>query len=269
MTDGWRIVEAVGTVGGALVGAAVLGVAVYQLGLLRRQVGDAAKGVEAARLSADAAREATVEASKARADANAPRLVVQVSDPAWPPMLDRTRSGMPQANDLRLLDTRSLHQGELVDSGRTFQFDRDRHLFLWFKLAGSVTNEGSGSARVRLDGEAQFEGHRLRDEVVLRPGERKGFEWGTGLALTDWADQHEHYRPGRNNLTVTSMDYQEHGVLDHVYVELGGRALEPEPGVTSGWRITSPESLAVTVYPTRRTYRWEWPDRRRPTPWEE
>lgn len=269
MADRWGAIEAIGTAGGALVSALVLAVAVYQLRLLRRQVGDAAKGVEAASRSAEAAVGATVEASKARADANAPRLVVHVSDPTWPPLLDRTRSGMPFATDLRLLDPHSLRQAQPVESGTVFTFDRDRPLFLWFKMSGVVENEGSGSARVRLDGEAEFDGHRFGAEVIVRPGDRKTFQWGVGLSLEDWADQHEHYRRGRNSLTVTSMDYQEHGVIDHVYVEMGGRALEPQPDVTSGWRVASPESFGVTVYPTRRTYRWEWPDRRRPTPWDE
>lgn len=247
----------------------VLGVAVYQLRLLRRQVGDNAQGLEAAHRSADAAVKATVESSKARADANAPRLVVRVEQPSWPPLLDRIRSGMPYANELRLLAPLSLHQGALTESGTSFLFDRDRSAFLWFKLSGVVENEGAGSAFIRLDGEAHFNGHGQGEQVVIGPGDSLDFEWGTGLSLGDWADQHDNFRPGRTALTITAQDFQQHGVIDHVYVEMGGRALEPEPGVNGGWRVTNADSLAVVVYPSRRTYRWEWPDQRQPTPWEE
>lgn len=267
MADEWRIVEAVATASAALISAAVLGVAVYQLGLLRRQVGEAARGVQAALRSADAALETVTESSKARADANAPRLLVEVSAPTWPPMLDRSRSGMPLANELRLLEPRSLHQGEQAESGRHITFDRDRPHFLWFLLEGVVENEGLGSARVRLDGEAQFEGHHVGDQVVLRPGDRKAFKWGTGLSLGDWAAQYDQPQAGKIIMTIISVDHQEHGVIDHVYVEMGGRPIEPEPGVASGWRVSSTPSMAVTVYPTRRTYRWDWPHDIRPTPW--
>lgn len=268
MTD-WTAVEAIGTASAAIISALVLGVAVYQLRLLRRQVGDAAAGVQAAHRSADAAVKATVDSSKARADASAPRLVVRVDPPAWPPLLDRIRYGMPGGNDLRLLAPLSLSQGVLTETATSFLFDRDRNAFLWFRLTGVLENEGAGSAFVRLDGEAHFDGHTQGEQVLIRPGQLLGFEWGTGLTLGDWADQYGNYRPGRNALIITALDFREHGVIDHVYVELGGRALEPEPGVTGGWRVTAPDHLNVVVYPSRRTYRWEWPEERRPAPWEE
>lgn len=268
MTD-WTAVGSVATAASAVASTGVLAVAVYQLRLLRRQVGDNAQGVEAAHRSADAAVKATVESSKARADANAPRFVVRVDQPSWPPLLDRIRSGMPYANELRLLAPLSLHQGALTETGTSFLFDRDRSAFLWFQMSGVVENEGAGSAFVRLDGEAHFNGHGHGDQVLIRPGQSLTFTWGTGLSLADWAEQHQQYRPGRTGLVATAMDFQEHGVIDHVYVELGGRALEPEPGVTGGWRVTNAEHLNVVVYPSRRTYRWEWPDKRQLSPWEE
>ncbi len=268
MADAWSIIEAVGSAAGAGVGALVLGVAVYQLRLLRKQIGDAARGVEAARQSADAAKEATREASKARADATAPRIIVEVQEIVWPPLLDRTRSGMPYGNELRLLDAQSLHQGQQVDTGVSFVFDRDRGYLLWFQARGVLHNEGAGSARVRLDAEAHLDGHNQWDEVLVRPGDTRSFVWGTGLTLADWADLHGRAVRGRNTLTVTVLDFQEHGTIDHVYLELGGQPIEPEPGVQSGWRIAE-NNMAVTVYPIRRTYRWEWPDNRRRTPWED
>lgn len=268
MTD-WTAVEAIGTASAAIISALVLAIAVYQLRLLRRQVSDAADGVEAARRSAAEAVKATVESSKARADASAPRLVVRVDQPSWPPLVDRNRTGMPYTNELRLLDSQSLHQGVPAETGTSFLFDRDRHALLWFHMAGVLENEGEGSAFVRLDGEARFGGHAHGEQVLIRPSQSLTFEWGTGLTLGDWADQHSNYQAGRTALIVTATDFQEHGVIDHVYVELGGCALEPEHGVTGGWRVTAPEHLNLVVHPSRRTYRWEWPDQRRPAPWEE
>jgi hypothetical protein len=57
--------------------------------------------------SADAASAAVVEASRTRADEQAPRVIALLEAPNWPPNVDKSRSSMPQAKELRLLDPMS------------------------------------------------------------------------------------------------------------------------------------------------------------------
>ncbi len=256
----WEAVGATATALAALASLAVLVVAVYQLRLLRRQVFDAAAGVAAAERAAQAATDAAVEASRGRADATAPQVIVNLDKPSWPPFLDRTHTGMPMADGIRLLSPESIRAARLGAPGEEFLFDRDSTQFLWFVTSGQIINEGRGSARIRLDGEGHFDDAGQGDEVLLRPGEERGFRWATGLSLGEWAARHATPVSGRGFLSFTIMDFQEHGVIDHVFVELGARPLEPVPSIAGGWRLSEDGSghIGVTIYPTRRTYRWDW-----------
>jgi hypothetical protein len=196
---------------------------------------------------------------------------------------------MPGENELRLLDSMSKHASS-NDPNQEFYFDQDKDQFLWLLTRGLLINEGKGTARVRLDGEAQFidgtspfagdrqivtppaVGTPQHREYLLRPGEVALFEWGYGHRLADWADAYENpNRPdlsGRCFLTVTIFDFQENGVIDHIYIELSGRPIEPIPGKTAAWCLTrNPrEVLGTSIYPTRRTYRTE-PRTEQPPPW--
>ena len=173
---------------------------------------------------------------------------------------------------------------------RSFYFDQDKDQFLWLLTRGLLINEGTGTARVRLDGEAQFidgtspftgdrqietppaVGTPQHREYLLRPGEVALFEWGYGHRLADWADAYDYpNRPdpsGRCFLTVTILDFQDNGVVDHIYIELAGRPIEPIPGKTAAWCLTRTprEALGTSIYPTRRTYRTE-PHSDQPPPW--
>ena len=80
-----------------------------QRAALQATRGQFAAQVELARRSADAATAAVIEAARARADEQAPRVLALLEAPAWPPNVDRTRTGMPGANELRLLDPMSKH----------------------------------------------------------------------------------------------------------------------------------------------------------------
>jgi len=245
--------------------------------------------VELASRSLDAATAAVIEAARARADEQAPRVFALLEAPAWAPNVDRTRSRMPGADELRLLDPKSKHASS-DDPNQEFYFDQDKDHFLWLLTRGLLINEGKGTARVRLDGEAQFiagtspftgereiatppaVGTPQHREYLLRPGEVALFEWGYGHRLADWADAYENPnrpdRSGRCFLTVTVFDFQENGVVDHIYVELSGRPIEPIPGKTAAWRLTRnpSEALGTSIYPTRRTYRNE-PRDDQPPPW--
>jgi len=118
-------------------------IAFRQFRLLRKQAEDAAKGVAAAEAAAVAAKEATYEAAKSRADASAPRVVVEVGKPLGA-YTDINRRAMPYANELRLLDQQSISRSQQIQPGLEFIFDRDRGLFLWFLLRAQGDGQGAG-----------------------------------------------------------------------------------------------------------------------------
>jgi hypothetical protein len=111
-----------------------------------------------------------------------------------------------------------------------------------------------------------------RKEYLLQPGETALFEWGSGHPVKDWADAYNNPngpdRKGRCFLTVTVFDFQENGIIDHIYIEVSGRPVEPIPGKGAARRIVEKPNrvIGTTVYPTRRTYRNE-PNDNRPPPW--
>lgn len=242
-----------------------------QLRLLRDQVRLAAQETAAAQTSADAAQvsaeaaiEAATEATRARVDSYSPRLVVTVNLYAGA-LVDATRAAMPGADELRLLDPRSLQQSRAIDDGEEFVFDRDRDQFIWFRVSGSVRNEGSGSGKVRLDGEAKFADAAQGDEVTLRPGDERAFEWAGGFAALTLAERRAQPQPAREFLIITGTGYEDKGVIDKVHLELASRALQEVPGHQGafvfanhyGGNLNLPATVA-SVYPTQRIYRWDW-----------
>ncbi|USX54115.1 hypothetical protein [Lentzea sp. HUAS12] len=287
----WARLADIGTFVAALANVGLVSFAVFQLVLLRRQVRLASDQtaatkatVEVARDSAAVARSAVLEAARIRVDEHAPRVIALMEDPAWPPLVDSTRSAMPNAGDLRLLNHRSLAASRDATPATPFVFDGQREWFMWFKMRGVLINEGSGTARVRLDGEAQFVegssellptsgstmppppavGTPDRNEYLLRPGQSAVFEWGYGHTLGEWADAFENPSPpnprGACFLTVTVMDYFEHGVIDHIFIEMAGRPIRPIPGALGQWGVPEDRSqaeLGIVVYPLQRTYRSE------------
>lgn len=290
----------IGTFVAAVANVGLVVFAVVQLVLLRRQVTlsqdqtkAAADTVAAARESVEASRAAVVESARVRVDERAPRVVALMESPQWPPLVDNSRSAMPQANELRLWDSRSVAQSAEASTKGPFVFDKDKHWFMWFRVNGVLVNEGASTARVRLDGEAHFiEGstsllpaeHAIptppsvgtpdRKEYLLRPGEAALFEWAFGHTLEEWADAYENADPPNpysyGQLVVTVFDYFEHGVVDYIYIETGGRPLLPVPGARGQWMVPHEKTdvdLGMTVYPTRRTYRTE-PRNDAPPPWE-
>ncbi|MEV6908321.1 hypothetical protein [Amycolatopsis sp. NPDC051071] len=287
----WQILADIGTFVAALANIGLVSFAVVQLMLLRRQVhlaSDQTKAaretVDVARESAEVARNAVLEAGRIRVDEQAPRVIALMEEPAWPPLVDQTRSGMPGGGELPLLHHRSLAASWDATSAKPFVFDGQRGWFMWFKMRGVLVNEGHGTARVRLDGDAQFiEGRSSllpnqtrntpvppavgtvdRNEYLLRPGESAIFEWGYGHTLSEWADAFENPNPPNPNgsckLGVTVFDYFDHGVIDHIFIEMAARPIKPVPGAHGQWTVPHERSeaeLGMTVYPLHRTYRSE------------
>lgn len=216
----------------------------------------------ASQQSAEAAIKASTEAAKARVDSSAPQLVVR-AELTPGALIDPSRQAMPGAGELRMLDQRSIQQSRDITYGEVFIFDRDAHLFIWFRITGVVRNEGRASAKVRLDGEAQFEGTDQGDEIVLRPDEERAFEWAAGFPAKHLVERRLAPQGARAFLVVTGVSFAEDGVVEMAHLEFMSRALQPVQDhqgafTFSEWpdHSTIPWSVA-TVYPTLRAYPWD------------
>jgi hypothetical protein len=184
-----------GTFLAALATVVVVVLTLKTLKALHEQVKIGQDAATAARESADAAEDAVREAAKTRIDDQAPRVVVLMETPEWPPFIDRSRSSAPGGGQPTLLDT--LGQSEVANSTEPYYFNAQRSWFLWFRTRGVLINEGNGTARVSLGGTARFIegksdllGHEVPipprigtepfPEYILHPGDQAFFEWGDG-----------------------------------------------------------------------------------------
>ena len=282
----------VGTFLAALATVVVVLLTLRTLRALHEQVKVGQDAATAARESADAAEDAVREAAKTRIDDQAPRVVVLIENPEWPPFIDRSRSSAPVGADLSLLDT--LGQSSVANSTELYQFDAHKSWFLWFRTRGVLINEGKGTARVSIgraarfiEGESRLLGQEvlhvpprigtdLFPEYILRPGEKALLEWGDGHTLGDWADARDNPDPpnphGACILRITVFDWLSSGVVDHHYVLLQGRPIWPVPNMQGQWRLLNSPHMEVglTSYPPNRTYRayHEEGAHFAPAPWE-
>lgn len=246
--------------------------------LTRQQALSAEATASATTRAADAAADAARQAARSRSEDRAPRIIALVEEPSWPPLLDRSRRGMPQANELRLLNATSVARSELASD--EYIFDQDRDCFLWLRMRGILSNEGSATARVRLGGESQFiddhspfvptdvpipvpqcVGPRSRGEYLLRPGEHAVFEWAAGHTLGEWSDAYLNPDPpnpkGALFLEVTVFDFFDEGIVDKIFIETAGRPVIPVSSRSSHWRVTDEPNVGTVVYPCIRWFRSE------------
>lgn len=250
----------------------------------------ARESTAAAKDQAQIASDSLKEVTRARVDDHASRVILLMGAPEWPPLVDRTRSSMPGGGELGLLE--SLGRSAQADV-QPFFFDEQRSWFLWFRTRGILRNEGSASARIRLDGDAQFVsgtsdllgpdvtidvpqrvGDADRREYLLRPGDSALFEWAYGHTLGDWADAYTNYSPpnpkGAGFFSATAFDLQSTGTIDQLYALLEARPILPVPGRIGQWRIaeTADGIVGVNVFPPVRLYRSEG-QTIPPPPWAE
>ena len=266
----------IGTFSAAIATLLLFILALIQLKALRRQVKAGQDAAAAAQVSAEATKDAVRESVRSRADEQAPRVIALMEAPEWPPYIDPHRRGMPGGGEPTLLST----LGQVRQAGHEpFVFDEQRSWLLWFRTRGVLVNEGRGTARVRLDGDARFiegsspliENERRvpvppqvgtsdRNEYLLRAGDVALFEWGYGHQLGEWADAVEHPNPpnphGACFLSIVVFDWFQNGVIDHLFIEFSVRPIAAVPGRQGQWKLVEEPAhhMGLTFYPARRTY---------------
>ncbi|MFD5922992.1 hypothetical protein ACFVYP_40965 [Kitasatospora sp. NPDC058201] len=267
-----------GTTLAAVATLVLVGFGAWQLKALGRQVRLGREATDAAVRAADAAQAAVKESARARIDAAAPRIVVLAEEPAWPPFIDRTRPSMPYRNGVRMFDSMALHAVEVA--GRSdWVFPEHDQFLMWFRLRAVVTNEGTSTARIMLNGEGRFIEDEsplipgrtlpcppvvgvtgdsyLGREHALRPGESGLFEWAVGVHLGQWAADRTSEVATSISMQLSSVD--GYSVMDSIQLELSGSPLEHVPQREGHWRLSdrAGSSVNVTAHQTYRRYRHE------------
>src|SRR5215831_15799002 len=79
---------------------------------------------------------------------------------------------------------------------------------------------------------------------------------GYGHTLGEWADAYECLNPpnphGACFLAVSISDSFEHGVIDHIFIEMAGGPIKPVPQAIGQWTIlhgSKEAEMGITVYP--------------------
>lgn len=248
-----------------------------QVKVAQDQVDVATRAMGVASESATAANEGVVEALRARIDDRAPRIVVVMESPQWPPLVDRAGCAVLSNSTAMHRKTKQSYE---ASAEVPFYLQEHQNWALWFRVRGLVINEGEGTARVRLDDGAYFVessspflptaglvqvpplvGSIDRQEYLLRPGDYGVIEWDCCGDLGVWASAYQNLdsmrRSGVCVLTISIADSFEQGIVDTIFVEVFGRPLEPIKRVADQWRVRrnlEEAQIGVKVYPTQRVY---------------
>lgn len=245
-----------------------------QIGASNRQASSGEISATAAIESARTAVDVHSEAIRARIDQTAPRVVAFFERPEGP-LVDNQRSGMPQANDLRLLDSESIARSA-SKIGQQYAFPADRGTFIWYRGVGAVVNEGSTSAYVRLTGESKFiegtspldgralsmpyvAGEGIVAEAILPPGSSALFEWAAGHSAQGWVSAVENPEPpspyGAIWQTIVVFDAQRAAIVDTIEAVYTPTPLAESPGRQGLWQLQPEGELSrVYVQPVTRAY---------------
>ena len=274
MDDGVLIATGISTAISAA-GTLVLAiVAVIQGRQMSAQLAVSERQAKSGETSAKAALDVNKESARSRVDQAAPR-VVAFFEPPIGPLMDPLRSGMPYANELRLLDPESIERAS-AEVGGELAFPADGNSFIWYRGVGVLVNEGESSAFVRLDGESRFtsgvsplDGQKIQlpymagggiaAEAILPPGSSALFEWAGGHQAQEWADAVERPDPphphGAIWNTIVVFDAQRTSTIDTLEAIFSPSPLSPSPRRQGAWKIEAedPENR-VYVQPVTRGY---------------
>ena len=236
-------------------GTLALAIATFVLVQRTRQEADATQeAVEATRASG-------LENVRARIDARAPRVIVLLSPPVWPPSFPPS-SGVEGTHDQMAPDQQfASSQGV------------ERRLLIATK--GRVRNDGASTAFVRFShGTLVWEDdHRVvkipaapgvPPQYAIAPGEQATFQLLDGRPLREWMEAYQAHaanpsaHPEESKLwfQVTMIDQLDAGIVDRIQVEVQGYPIEPVPQDRERWQLASePRNRPLAfVAPAERTY---------------
>jgi len=198
--------------------------------------------------------------TKARLDAQAPRIEVHVDPPTWPPLGGSPSGGTPQP----------------WPPAHEWHFPRGKEHQLLLQTTVVVGNRSESTVRVTFEGdlwEADSPDGRpraMRREMLLGPGERIGALLRGGVSVEQWAEIDAKVRAGEQlepvvRATITAHDDADNGVVDVWRPWLTGTPITEDPTRGSVWLLTPPPLFGgehgewcqqYDVQPVRRRSYW-------------
>ena len=234
---------------------------------------DSSKAIGLAEKSLKKTSDAVDEATRARIDDSAPRVIVLLQQFDKQPNYRADRDSEPPTGEA-YWDPTWLHSAE--QELAEFSGDSTTGGWLYFRCGGTIMNEGSVTAKVRFEGTARMvpATNQGVEELpngnwALAPGARSTFEWYAGHSRGDWIDAKASPNPsnlrGTVQLTVL-VDDPRGAVADHIFIRGNGYPIEPVPSQPSRYQLSG-DAPAANVYPTQRTYR-AMGETAKPPPWD-
>jgi len=240
----WTQVAAIGTAVGS-------GATAVSAAIIAWQAYETRRSVRASRDGLALSRSMSVEATKTRLDARAPRLRVLFRSSYDDPVRAWGGSGEPEP----------WPTSEIL---RQPKHDRQR-----FVLAAEfvVMNEGDRSVEISLTGPINWSFRDGRDPsndaIVLPPGKSNAFWLRDVRPLSDWVQNWQAYERGvaPSQVVVGEVicsDPYDEGVVDRWRLNLICYPFEPVPDETGAWRarteVGEPRVVTAHVPPQRRQY---------------
>ncbi len=203
-----------------------------------------------------------IEAERRRLDADAPRLLVRINEPEWPPRVGRQFVGSEPAQ---------------LPMGEVFRLPKDATRHLTLRADGFIRNEGERTVRVTMHGMrvedpavAAGPGWEVRwtepgdHDLDIAPGQHERFRFEDDHMTSEWianseaAERNEH-QPTAGIGAVIATDDLDNGVIDTWEIELSGRPFDRVADEQGSWRlhkniITGQSPMVARVRPRLRRY---------------
>jgi len=205
-----------------------------------RAASAAEEGLRGAADSLRVSQALAIEAERARLDTEAPRLIVRINEPEWPPRVGRQHLGSEPAQ---------LPQGEI------FRLPKDGARRVTMRADGFIRHEGGTTVRVSLHGMRVYDKAAMQGpaweprwtepgyhELDIPPDgveqyrfedERPASEW---IANTEATERGE-AAPAAAVGVIEANDGKDNGIIDTWEVELAGCPFDPISGEQGGWRL--------------------------------
>jgi hypothetical protein len=222
-------------------------------------IGFLAFQVTEARRTRGVAEVATYNDTKARMDAQAPRVEVDVGLPEWPPLGASPTGGTPQP----------------WPPAQEWHFPRGQDHQLLLQAQVRVTNRSESTVHVKFEGDLweadtpDGRPRKMRSEMLLGPNGNVTALLRGGLSLQEWAQIDALAKTGQElaavvRATITAHDDADEGVVDVWHPWLTGTPVAEDPTRGSVWMLTPPPlggehgdwCLQYNMQPVRRRTYW-------------
>lgn len=213
------------------------GVVAWQSWEVRRSANASRDALVTANEALNLSRQQISETIRARIDAAMPTIVIQASEPTWPPLEpSQYLGGHPQP---LLLGVNS--------PGMHMPRDQSRQIMVRTEI--TVINDSLGHVQMTTSLLVDGDDEPLPNPLRFGPGERVTGKFSVVRSLAEWVriyEQREAGQPGDEAVfDATYLDPSDTGATDHWHVAVGGCPVERISDLQGGWQlIAAPSALS-------------------------